>query len=160
LGSARWATLRHAYGDACDVPELLRKLDYALDDAIVRKLTEALCHQGNVYSASYAALPHLVDAQMRHKNASWPLICLIAGIEIARLEKLGPEQDADLAGAYFAAIARSSALSADLLRRRPDRLVLRSALALLAASASDAALAKAILYLTDDLVYQIGTGEL
>ncbi len=66
LEDARWADLRHAYGSAGDIPSLLRTLS---DDCSPSRSSNAepwfslwssLCHQGNVYTASYAAVPHLV----------------------------------------------------------------------------------------------------
>jgi hypothetical protein len=68
LHSARWHDLEHAYGSAGDIPDLLRQLP----TAAVRSpdgerepwftLWSALCHQGDVYPASFAAFPHIIAA--------------------------------------------------------------------------------------------------
>ncbi|MFD1730368.1 hypothetical protein ACFSC4_03505 [Deinococcus malanensis] len=65
LEDPRWASLQHAYGSAADVPELLKALDgnpAPLDGKAEPwfSLWSALCHQGDVNTASYAALPYLV----------------------------------------------------------------------------------------------------
>lgn len=63
LDSPQWATLKHAYGPAKETPQLLKRLrePSAWTDASREKLWSSLCHQGSTYSASYAAVPHLVD---------------------------------------------------------------------------------------------------
>lgn len=55
-----WSTLEHAYGSASDVPRLLAQLA-AGDETASAELTDRLCHQGSVYSASFAAVPHLTE---------------------------------------------------------------------------------------------------
>ena len=65
LDSSAWSALEHAYGTAEDIPDLLRDLesfppDVANDDGTWHALWSALCHQSDVYSASFAAVPHIV----------------------------------------------------------------------------------------------------
>lgn len=58
-GMTDWSRLHHAYGTAEDIPRLL---DGASADPLGPdwdELWSRLCHQGTVYSASYAALPVL-----------------------------------------------------------------------------------------------------
>ncbi|MGF0669202.1 hypothetical protein ACQRWG_15410 [Stenotrophomonas maltophilia] len=63
LDDPRWAELQHAYGAADDIPELLANLsipkgERSEDDSIEdtwEELWSSLCHQGDVYSASFAA---------------------------------------------------------------------------------------------------------
>ena len=60
-----WRKLRHAYGSATDVPELLAGLvaRTAQDRAAARtSLAGALVHQGTLYSASAAAVPAVLAA--------------------------------------------------------------------------------------------------
>ena len=59
LDDGGWAQLEHAYGSAADIPALLRQLrsfppgrDYQSEPYF--SLWSALCHQGEVYTASYA----------------------------------------------------------------------------------------------------------
>lgn len=59
--SIDWASLRCAYGTAERVPELLRRAEAAGPDFGDEwdDLWSYICHQGTVYSASYAAVPTL-----------------------------------------------------------------------------------------------------
>jgi hypothetical protein len=67
LDSSDWHVLRHAHGPAIDVPLLLCQLsanprpqnDHRGEPWI--SLWSSLCHQGDVYSASYAVVPHVVQ---------------------------------------------------------------------------------------------------
>ncbi|MFF4505294.1 hypothetical protein [Streptomyces sp. NPDC001401] len=56
-----WRALSHAYGSAEGIPVLFARLGGAEDDAVWSELWSALCHQGSVYDASWAALPLLAD---------------------------------------------------------------------------------------------------
>ncbi|MER7283180.1 hypothetical protein ABT369_53010 [Dactylosporangium sp. NPDC000244] len=58
-----WARLEDAYGDATDIPELLRALRFGADpERSAELLTDRLVHQGfMVYSAAVAAAPILAD---------------------------------------------------------------------------------------------------
>lgn len=67
--SIDWASLRCAYGSAERVPELLRRAEEAGDDvgAAWDDLWSYICHQGTVYSASYAAVPSLTEMCLRQE---------------------------------------------------------------------------------------------
>lgn len=66
LNDPDWRELEHAYGQAGNVPDLLRQLEHSPEpqgsyrDEPWFSLWSSLCHQGDVYSASYAAVPHVV----------------------------------------------------------------------------------------------------
>jgi hypothetical protein len=56
-----WALLTHAYGSASDIPGLLEQVRYAPDSGWADPLDElanALLHQGDIYTATYAAMPY------------------------------------------------------------------------------------------------------
>ena len=66
LDSLKWTELYHAYGSASDVPKMLSDLRCASDEESWNRLlwydiAGSLCHQGTVYTATYAAVPHLTD---------------------------------------------------------------------------------------------------
>ncbi|EKT4447823.1 TPA: hypothetical protein UM521_001860 [Stenotrophomonas maltophilia] len=95
LDDPRWAELQHAYGAADDIPELLANLsipkgERADDDPIEdtwEELWSSLCHQGDVYSASFAAVPHIVDALLQQPELfMFNFIELPITIEIERRE--------------------------------------------------------------------------
>lgn len=64
LDSVDWASLRHAYGEATNVPRLLRSLlstDPRVRQEALDELFSNICHQGTVYPASAAAVPFLYE---------------------------------------------------------------------------------------------------
>ncbi|MFE6665251.1 hypothetical protein ACFVFH_17040 [Streptomyces sp. NPDC057697] len=56
-----WSGLSHAYGSAHDIPELLDRIASEPSPERWSDLWSALCHQGSVYPASFAALPRLAE---------------------------------------------------------------------------------------------------
>ena len=65
LDSNRWKELKDAYGSASDIPNLLRQLEDFPSSSSSKEpwfsIWSALAHQGDVYSASFAAVPHIVQ---------------------------------------------------------------------------------------------------
>jgi hypothetical protein len=60
-------------------------------------LWSALCHQGDAYTASYAAVPHLVDVLLAAPSpAHDSTLQLVVCIEIARARGDGPELPTEL----------------------------------------------------------------
>lgn len=117
LNDPRWTTLAHAYGPAQDIPVLLAKAGQDFRPGHQHGSTwfdlwSALCHQGDTYSASYAALPHLVVMAPGHlRRDRYDPLLLSACIELARLEGRGPEIPADLADSYQQSVAEARALA-------------------------------------------------
>ena len=62
-----WSTLKHAYGNALDVPALLASLSPDPQADVWDELWSRLYHQGSVYSASFATLPVLVNVAEKWK---------------------------------------------------------------------------------------------
>ena len=117
LSDPQWAQLRHAYGAAADVPALLTRAATELrsgshPESAWFELWSALCHQGDAYSASLAAVPHLVAlAPAALARQSWEPLLLAASIEQARLEGRAPAVPEDWAPAYTAAIQKGRELA-------------------------------------------------
>ncbi|MCA9066757.1 MAG: hypothetical protein KDA96_27000, partial [Planctomycetaceae bacterium] len=66
LGSIPWHSLRHAYGTAEDVPDLIRQLQTADpntrgEDSPLWRLFGNIWHQGTVYEATSHAVPFLIQ---------------------------------------------------------------------------------------------------
>lgn len=109
LASPRWRELEHAYGSAEDIGLLLSAL-YENDDDDAR--TElwygawaTLCPGGKVYSAAYAAAPHVLRiAAHRDFAERVSALHLVAQVEVSRHEHGAPGIDDDLLLAYAAAI--------------------------------------------------------
>jgi hypothetical protein len=95
-----WGQLRHAYGTASDVPALLARLAPEPEADVWEELWSRLCHQGAVYSASFAALPPLVAAAARWKPGQRLMVLSLAAaiivsddVEGDRDAFLGPVRD-------------------------------------------------------------------
>jgi hypothetical protein len=158
LDSDAWARLTHAYGRADDIPRLLDDLARNPHERAPREepwftLWSFLCHQGEAYEASYAAVPHLVAIAAA---AAGPIDAsffqLPAAIEIARLTGHAPALPEDLAAPYRAALRdmhRVAFLHADDPWDRSMALAVATALV---ASKGDARLAEALQNLDDDYV--------
>src|SRR6185312_10503993 len=73
LGTVDWKTLKHAYGPATDVPDMIRALgsaDAGIRDSAMHSAFGNIFHQGTRYPATPAALPFLVElaAQPHHED--------------------------------------------------------------------------------------------
>jgi hypothetical protein len=112
-----WPDLDHAYGPAADIPDLLQRARQDQSPGHLPRspwyeLWSALCHQGDVYLASYAAVPHLADIahDRRDARAQFEPLFLIGSIELARLEGRGPPLRDALGVWYAAALQKTQAL--------------------------------------------------
>jgi hypothetical protein len=155
LDDSRWSELQHAYGAASDIPALLKQLadlPSSEDDSEPWfTLWSALAHQGDVYSASFAAVPHVVEAL-----ASAPLKAessyfqFPAWVEVCR-KKNGVEIPEDLEAAYFASLSRLPSLVAGAAAREWEPELLCCALSAIAAAKGQTTVAEAVLELTPDV---------
>jgi hypothetical protein len=138
LDSPFWSQLSHAYGRAGDIPDLLKQLATLPPHKNVESepyfsLWSALCHQGDVYTASFAAVPHLVEVWQRHPTRThWTVIALVSSIEVARLTERGPEVPPELSVGYFSALSAIPGIVAEAASDPWDELrcrVITSAIA-------------------------------
>lgn len=90
LQDSRWSELRHAYGAATDIPLLLQAIERNPARSESRegawsKLWSALYHQGDIYSASFAAVPHVVRILASASNvACFDFFLFPASVEVVR----------------------------------------------------------------------------
>ena len=155
LDSARWTELQHAYGPASDTPELLRKLKTSPDSEGQREpwfsLWSSLAHQGDVYPASFAAVPHIVHAlSSAPDSAPATYFHFPTWVEICRKNN-GVAIPEDLVGPYFAALSQLPSLVAAASARPWDTEFTACALAAVAAAKGNAKVAEAILELSPDV---------
>ncbi|WP_103562275.1 hypothetical protein [Actinomadura rubteroloni] len=87
-----WPNLEHAYGPAGDVPALLDALVPDGTADVWDELWSRLCHQGTVYSASFAALPRLTEAAARWDPADRVMVLALAGAIVVGLEDDAPAE--------------------------------------------------------------------
>ena len=156
LNSRRWSELSDAYGVSADIPGLLTDLESLPPNEGTEaepyfSLWSALCHQGDVYTASYAAVPHLVRvAADAPERVPWTVFLMVASIEIARSNGRGPEIPPDLESDYFMALARIPQVVAMASKVAWDHWYCGSALAAIAAAKGFCLYAEAILELDPD----------
>ncbi len=156
LNSPRWSTLQHAYGSASDIPELLQQLSGLPagdnDDEPWFSIWSALAHQGDVYSASFAAVPHVVAAlESAPLRASSTYFHFPAWVEICR-QRNGIAIPSDLQPPYQEALAKLPSLVAAASAKEWDADLLACALAAIAAAKGHAVVAEANLELTPEVV--------
>ena len=152
LDSPVWSELRHAYGTASDIPPLIRQLQglptSAGNDEPWFTLWSALAHQGDVYDASFAAVPHVVAALAQDPlSADETYFQFPAWVEICRA-KSGIEVPESLASSYFEALSRLPSLVAAASVRFWDAGFLACALSAIAAAKGQPEIAEAVLELT------------
>jgi hypothetical protein len=156
LSDSNWNNLSHAYGEASDIPALLTQLsEYPGQESYQSEpyfsLWSALCHQGDVYSASYAAVPHIIEFLAAHPSrATADYFMLPTCIEIARKKGNGPQIPPDLERSYFSALRQLPALVAKVTP--DDEGFTRVLAAAIAVAHGEAALGEAILELSPDVL--------
>jgi hypothetical protein len=158
LTSQRWSELEHAYGDASDIPPLLEQLRTLPRSQGESEpwftLWSALAHQGDVYPASFAAVPHVVAAlASAPAEADESYFQFPAWVEVCR-EKQQVEVPADLKAAYFESLSRLPALVARTSSRKWSSGFAACALSAVAAAKGQHALAEAILEMSSSEVAQ------
>jgi len=152
LDSPRWNELKHAYGIASDTPDLLRQLDrFPASDNDAEPwftLWSSLAHQGDVYSASFAAVPHVVRVLASDPvRAGCDFFQFPTWVEICRA-KNNVSIPHDLADDYRAALHSLPELVALASGREWDEGFLCCAMAALAVSKGQCAVAEAALELS------------
>lgn len=149
LDDPRWDELSHAYGMASDIPALLRQLDKlpAAEAEPWHALWSALAHQGDVYPASFAAVPHVVAALADNPTAADATYFQFpAWIECCRVRQ-GMQVPEDLLWAYRSALSRLPGLVAEASKRPWDDGFMRCALAAIATAKGQPIIAEAIMEL-------------
>jgi len=166
LDDARWEKLEHAYGGAGNIPALLR----ALASSTIPKLGfqeepwfslwSSLCHQGDVYTASYAAIPHIVRIA---SEADGPIdssfFHLPAAVEVARQSGRGPDLPEGLANDYHCAIGQLLANVVKCQSENWDQSMVLAVAAAQAVAKGQFELAEALLNIDADWIAKINNCE-
>jgi hypothetical protein len=153
LDSPRWSELQHAYGSAADIPALLRELEtFPSSEGNGDPwftLWSSLCHQESIYSASFAAVPHIVRILASDPmRAEFCFFQLPACIEFLRLEN-EITIPVDLQQAYREAVQQLPSLVAAAADRSWDESLLCCALSAIAAAKGFPSIARAAMELYD-----------
>jgi len=121
LDNPKWRNLSHAYGAALDIPLLIEQLKSAPPSKDWKaepwfSLWSTLCHQFDVYPATYAAIPHIVaivaSKPVKHRLE---FFSFIAAVEAYRHRKHTPSIPGFLEKDYFTAIEHAANLIRDSL---------------------------------------------
>lgn len=140
LNDHLWKELTHAYGSAANIPALLEQLKTAepqeeYDTEPWFSLWSALCHQYDVYTASYAALPHIIAiASSKPPHLRLDHLWLASSIEAFRHLEDAPALPAELKEAYEQAIKQAPKLileCLDLDWQEADNRILLGSLAVM-----------------------------
>jgi hypothetical protein len=155
LESNYWSELRHAYGAATDIPALLSQLTTLPASQGETEpwfsLWSALAHQGDVFDASFAAVPHIVRAAATNPlGADAVYFQFPAWVEICR-RKQELEVPSELAKAYFDALAKLPSLVAAASAREWDADFLQCALSAIAAAKGQPLVAEAVQELSPEV---------
>jgi hypothetical protein len=157
LDSHRWNELTHAYGEASDIPALLRSLKTTPPPVGYQSepwfsLWSALCHQNDVYTASYAAIPHVVAiASGKRRGERLEHLNFIASVEAFRHRTSAPAIPADLKESYLASIERAAALVLECLEADWDESDYKVLLGALAVTRGQYKLGAAIFELEEEV---------
>ncbi len=155
LESPKWSELNHAYGSASDIPSLLRQLE-TLPPSDGEKepwysIWSSLAHQGDVYSASFAAVPHIVRILAQDPaKADYSYFQFPAWVEVCRQKNLTPIPS-ELEEFYFAALAQLPSLVAAAAKRDWDSNFLCCALSAVAAAKGFGSVAEAVLEVSPEV---------
>ena len=160
LDSPRWGELEHAYGHAGDIPALLAELRSFPKSEGQREpwfsIWSALAHQGDVYSASFAAVPHVISVL-----ASDPMRCdsayfqFPAWVEICRINKSVPVPS-DLQQAYFDSLVSLPMLAARWADKAWSDSDLVCVLSAIAAVKGHPAIAETVIEMSDSNAADVG----
>ena len=127
LDDKKWHDLNHAYGSAKNIPDLISSLENFPEsknykDEPYFSLWSSLCHQGDIYTASYASFPHLIEFCKKHPSkASLSVIQLAVFIEIARLtNSKSPAVPSELNDEYFKAKQELLRVVVLMMERNPS----------------------------------------
>jgi hypothetical protein len=163
LDDPRWTTLTHAYGPAGDTPRLLEQLAQTMGEPKRGPQAEpwstlwsSLCHQSDVFTASYAAVPHLIQmAVTARQPIDFDFFLLPACIDVARNQDKGPSIPLFLRQSYVDGIAMLT--EAVCVHRTEDwsQDMVISAAAAIAVGKGHHRLAEALMNLDDDLIRKL-----
>ena len=151
LDSPEWANLEHAYGRASDIPELLRRLEGEGSSEPWFSIWSALAHQGDVYSASFAAVPHVIRVlATAPAKASGSYFQFPSWVEICR-QRHGLTVPGHLAADYFQALKMLAGLVCAAAVNEWDDEFLALAMSALAVSKGFASVAEAVQELNGEI---------
>jgi hypothetical protein len=136
LHDERWQSLAGGYRQVFDPRPMLLKLEADTDTKSAwNELWEGLHHQGDVGTASYAAVPQLVRIYRTKENIDWNTYAMVATIELAREDSNNPVMPKWLENDYFRAIHELAEFGAGQVLSSRNQEEIRGILSIIALSA-------------------------
>lgn len=132
IEDTRWGTAKGAYRRNYDPRAALRNLAEKPSEADWIELWNELHHQGDVDEASYAAVPVLVEILQNSRVLGWNVYAFCATIEIERHRKANPPLPDWVQIEYESAWRVLPALALRDLQDTQDRLLVQSAISVVA----------------------------
>jgi hypothetical protein len=129
----RWNGLIGGYRVPFDPRPMIRKLEASPeDDKIWSQLIEELYHQGDVGTASYAAIPCLIHVCIAQKILPWQLFALTVFVEEARVHSDNLGLPSWVQDSYLRAIEVLGLASLEALQTKTSDLQTRGMLSVVA----------------------------
>jgi hypothetical protein len=133
LDDKRWSDLTGGYGTRFDPRSLLEKLEAGNGLAAAwHDCWDQLHHQGDVGTASYAAVPHIVRIYRKNGLLDWNAYAIVAVVELARLKGANPGVPEWIEDEYFRAIQELAEIGATEILRAQTQEAVRAILGVLA----------------------------
>jgi hypothetical protein len=160
LNNPRWSELQHAYGNSSNIPELLRQLAHFPGESSSQEdpwltLWSSLYHQDDIYSASFAAVPHIIETLSTNSAAATLSFFLLpASIEIVRFTAeidIPPDLERD----YFFALSRYPQLAYAASNPDWDQSICTAALAAIAVATGNHSVAQLLLQTEPDAIPEV-----
>ena len=128
-----WLELTGGYRIPLDPRPLFAKLE-AGDDSAWGELWDELHHQGDIGTASYAAVPHLIRIYRKLGTIHWNVYAMVGIIELARDRGTNPEIPKLLEQDYFRAIQELAKVGQSEILRAEEPETVRAILGIIAIS--------------------------
>lgn len=157
LESEKWEDLEDAYGVATQVPILLSQMKNETSSTYWDYLWASLCHQGSIYTATFAAIPLIVEYTIEKivkGNKDNNLYNFLSCVEISRLaleEKIPEELQVE----YFEALEKAQKVIPTFLNDNNDYSSLSATLAFQAALKSQIQLAEFLLNMKENEIEEV-----
>jgi len=119
------------------------------------ELWKELHHQGDVGTASYATVPHLVSYAEKSNTDDWNSIAITATIELCRQEADNPDLPEWLKDDYFEALYKMVELGHSKARSGMSKDYLTSYFSLVASLSKEFKLAAAMFVLDHEIIEEI-----
>ena len=148
-----WLELTGGYRTLLDPRPLLAKLESG-DTSAWKELWDELHHQGDVGTASYAAVPHLVRIYRKLGIIDWNAYAIVGVIELAR-SRGNPEIPKVLEHDYFQAIQKLAEIGQSEVLRAEEPETVRAIFGIIAISKNLRMHGKFLIELSEDELIEI-----